>query len=104
MMIKLFPNIPIFTRRPQPKRGIAAGIIVSAILLVAVTIRLFMVNSEVNKKVLEQKSLDQLPVAIEEDQTQSSLIPSGYSLPFKKEPSSVYGWRIDPFNFQTKRH
>ena len=102
-MIKLLPPIPIFTRIPQQKRSIAVGIILSALLLAGISIALLNINQDIHKKALEKKSLDPLSATVEKDQKQSST-PIGYPLPFKKEPSSVYGWRIDPFNFQTKRH
>jgi murein DD-endopeptidase MepM/ murein hydrolase activator NlpD len=42
--------------------------------------------------------------SLENKQSINNSTPSGYPLPFKKEPSSIYGWRVDPFNLQTKRH
>ena len=42
--------------------------------------------------------------SVENTHNLNSSIPVGYPLPLKKEPSSLYGWRVDPFNFQTKRH
>ena len=66
---------------------------------------LIFANHALSKNYQEQKGLEQLSIkTIKKDSTHSSLAPIGYPLPFKKEPSSVFGWRVDPFTLHNKRH
>lgn len=103
-MIKLLPFSTALKDISQQKRGIAAGII-GILLLTGLASVLIISNLALSKNPEGQKSSEQLHTeTIKTDLSQSKAIPNGYPLPFKKEPSSVYGWRIDPFNFQTKRH
>lgn len=62
----------------------------------------YQASGKINEE--QENSLTSKNRSVENKQSNNASIPTGYPLPFKKDPSSVYGWRIDPFNFQTKRH
>ena len=88
---------------PSPKK---VGAILSAILLLGAVAGVlnyqYQASSKINQE--QENSPTSENISGENKQNINTSIPTGYPLPFKKEPSSVYGWRIDPFNLQTKRH